>query len=435
VTDSGEFEADIYGLPVREGTDRHNGREPLETIVDRFLSDLRHGGQPDVEAYVRGAPHLADQLRELLPLAGAMERWKADQDLAPTRRSMPTQRRFEWLGNCRVRREIGRGGMGVVYEAEQHPSGRRVAVKVLPWRFPRSSLWREQFEQEARTASRLQHPHIVPVYEFGEQDGWCYYVMRLVEGVGLDRLIRLLREGDGSVSAEQVRRLFKGDNVVASLRDADPHSASRSGSRSRSDRTTLPELERIVRRNAWPQLVKIGIQVAQALRYAHQQGTLHRDIKPANLLVDSAGSVWVTDFGVAIHAGEWIKSPEPDVAGTLRYLAPEQWDGLVDVRSDVYSLGVTLYELLTLQPAFDAPDRSALIRQLREVAPPRPRAVNPAVPRDLERIVLKAMARDPDERHRSVDELMGELIAFNQRSAAERGTSLLWRMWKAIRGR
>jgi serine/threonine protein kinase len=101
----------------------------------------------------------------------------------------------------------------------------------------------------------------------------------------------------------------------------------------------------------------------------------------------------------------------------------------------VYSLGVTLYELFALQPAFDAPDRSALIRQLREVAPPRPRAINPAVPRDLERIVLKAMARDPDKRHRSVDELMGELIAFNQRSAAERGKSLLGRMWKALRGR
>jgi serine/threonine protein kinase len=415
-TDSGEFEADIYGLPVREGTDRHNGREPLETIVDRFLGELRNGQQPDIEACVRRAPHLAEQLRELLPLAGAMERWKADQDLSPARRSMPAQRRFEWLGNCRIRREIGRGGMGVVYEAEQHPSGRRVAVKVLPWRFPRSSLWREQFEQEARTAARLQHPHIVPVFEFGEQDGWCYYVMRLVEGVGLDRLIRLLREGDGSVSADQVRQLFNGENAVAS----------------RSGATISAETERILRRNAWPQLVKIGIQVAQALRYAHQQGTLHRDIKPANLLVDSAGSVWVTDFGVAIHAGEWIKSPEPDVAGTLRYLAPEQWDGRVDVRSDVYSLGVTLYELLTLQPAFDAPDRSALIRQLREVAPPRPRAVNPAVPRDLERIVLKAMARDPDERHRSVDELMGELIAFNQRSAAERGTSVLGRLWSLL---
>jgi serine/threonine protein kinase len=324
--------------------------------------------------------------------------------------------------------------MGVVYEAEQHPSGRRVAVKVLPWRFPKSSLWREQFEQEARTASRLQHPHIVPVYEFGEQDGWCYYVMRLVEGVGLDRLIRLLREGDGSISADQVRRLFKGEmekgTGVFSTGNR-PDSTSRA-----TEKTPVPfSGERILRRDAWPQLVKIGIQVAQALRHAHQQGTLHRDIKPANLLVDSAGSVWVTDFGVAVHADDWIKSAEPDVAGTLRYLAPEQWDGRVDVRSDIYSLGVTLYELLTLQPAFDAADRRALMKQLREVAPPRPRSVNPAIPRDLERIVLKAMAREPDERHRSVDELMGELIDFNRRSAAALGTSVLQRMWKALRGR
>lgn len=431
MTDSGEFDADIYGLPVREGPGRTGAREPLEAVVERFLEELRHGGTPDVETYVRRSPHLADQLRELLPLCGAMERWKSDQDLAPARRAMPLQRRFEWLGNCRIRREIGRGGMGVVYEAEQHPSGRRVAVKVLPWRFPKSSQWREQFEQEARTAARLQHPHIVPVFQFGEQDGWCYYVMRLVEGVGLDRLIRLLREGDGSISAEQVRQLFKGVPEKGTGVFSAPSAAA--PVRPAAEKTPVPfSGERILRRDAWPQLVKIGIQVAQALRYAHQQGTLHRDIKPANLLLDAAGAVWVTDFGVAVHADEWIKSTEPDVAGTLRYLAPEQWDGKVDARSDVYSLGVTLYELLTLQPAFDAPDRSALIKQLREDASPRLRAVNPAVPRDLERIVLNAMARDPDERHRSVDELMGDLIGFNQRSAAAQGATGVRRLWNAL---
>lgn len=414
--DSSAFEADIYGLPQRSPSGGSSPQEPVEQVISRFLDELRAGRSPSIDAYSRRHPAFAEQLRELLPLVAAMEQWKSAQEPAPGPPAMPEDVQLERLGRCRVLREIGRGGMGIVYEAEQEPFQRRVAVKVLPWRSPSAAQLRERFEREARTAAGLHHPHIVPVFEFGEQDGWCYYVMHLVEGIGIDWIIRLLREPEGAVRAERIRELFVGGTAEA---------GSRSARRTRD--------RRILRRDGWLQLARIGIQVAQALQYSHARGILHRDIKPGNLLVDCRGSVWVTDFGLALETDQVLQSSAPNLAGTLRYLAPEQLDGTVDRRSDIYALGVTLYELCTLQPLFEAPNRETLVQRIRQDAPRPPRAVHAAIPADLERIILKAIAKDPVRRYGTADELLRDLMRFTQGQPVEGAAAERSRIWPPFR--
>ena len=171
----------------------------------------------------------------------------------------------------------------------------------------------------------------------------------------------------------------------------------------------------------------IGRQAAEALVHAHARGVIHRDIKPSNLLLDTDGVVWVTDFGLAKAEDDGL-TQTGDVLGTIRYMAPERFRGEADPRSDVYALGLTLYELLTLRPAFDSPNRLALIEQVKNVDPPRPRSIDPRIPLDLETIVLKAIEKDPKARYASADAMSEDLRRFladepiraRQVSAAER---------------
>ncbi len=173
-------------------------------------------------------------------------------------------------------------------------------------------------------------------------------------------------------------------------------------------------------------IARIGLQVAEALGYAHDQGVLHRDIKPSNLLMDGEGTVWVLDFGLAKAEGMGEQSASRDIVGTLRYMAPERFDGRSDRRGDVYGLGITLYELLTLRPAFDAGQQSALIHQILHGTPTSPRHVDRRIPRDLETIVLKAMAKEPSARYASAHALGEDLRRFleNRTILARRSTSL-----------
>src|SRR5206468_3427793 len=163
----------------------------------------------------------------------------------------------------------------------------------------------------------------------------------------------------------------------------------------------------------WQSVAEVGMQVADALAHAASQGILHRDIKPSNLLLDDTGNVSVTDFGLAKAASDSDDLTHTgDIVGTLRYMAPERFNGQGDLRSDVYSLGLTLYELLTLRPAFDEADRNKLIKQVMHDEPGRPRKPNPAVPRDLETVVLKAIAREPAHRYQTPAEFAGDLKRF-----------------------
>jgi serine/threonine protein kinase len=412
VPETPNFEAGFYGLPVPQHAPRVTGREPLEVVASEFLGALRSADRPEIDHYVRQHPDLADEIRELFPVLAALEDWKFYRERTSfEHRSLETLTN-EIFGNFRIVREVGRGGMGIVFEGQEQTTKRRVAIKVIP--FLQSTRLRESFEREARTAARLRHPHIVPVFAFGEQDGLCYYIMRLIEGVGLDWLIQQL----GAEPVVLPRHISAQFAAPVELNRPETEHGRRSAPSqvaSTSEFTTLhqsPAFAAGLRRDSWVEIARIGAQVAHALHYAHQQGTLHRDIKPANLLLDANGRIWITDFGLA-HSTEGLGMHQSSqTAGTLRYLAPEQFSGRVDFRSDLYSLGVTLFELLTHTPAFQARDRQSLIAAITQSSLPKPRSLNPQIPRDLEAVILKATAKEPGARYASAAELWADLMRF-----------------------
>src|SRR5581483_1215089 len=187
-------------------------------------------------------------------------------------------------------------------------------------------------------------------------------------------------------------------------------------------------------RSYWQGVARIGIQVAEALAHAHGQGTLHRDIKPSNLLLDAQGTVWVTDFGLAQVSEGGSLTGTGEVVGTLRYIPPERFTGRSDARGDVYSLGLTMYELLTLRPAFGGDERHRLLERILHEEPPRPRQLDPVIPRDLETIVLKAIAKEPAHRYQTAAELADDLRRFlEDRPVKARRASAVERLWRWAR--
>ncbi len=428
------------------------------------------------------------------------------------------------LGDYRILREIGRGGMGVVYEAEQVSLGRRVALKVLPGQVSRDRLVEERFRREAKAAARLHHTNIVPVFDVGQDGDVRFYAMQFIQGMGLDAVItelQPLRErgssqfkikapsegqsvgprGEQTAQCVQAPTLSEGVEVSAVLQyiltgrldpgnqspelaGASPSMLARAlaaglatpagtGAERRSagfdpaptptgtesatavgatgphrphppapallpsappssSSAILPggsQLSSVEsgRRAFFRSLAQIGRQVAGGLAYAHARGVVHRDIKPANLLLDTEGVVWIADFGLAKGEDEAL-TQSGDILGTLRYMAPERFQGQGDARADIYALGLTLYELLTLRPGFDSPDRLKLIEQIKNEEPPKPRSIDARIPRDLETIVLKAIEKDPKARYQSAQAmgedlgrfLADEPIKARQVSAAER---------------
>jgi WD40 repeat protein/tRNA A-37 threonylcarbamoyl transferase component Bud32 len=305
------------------------------------------------------------------------------------------------VGDYWILREVGRGGMGVVYEAEQVSLGRRVALKVIPRHRAGEQKALERFRREARAAARLHHTNIVPVFETGRDGDVVYYAMQFIDGQGLDTII------EQAAGARQREKSLA--RVAVSL---DP-STSR-----------LPYYRGVA---------LIGHQAAAGLAFAHARGVLHRDIKPSNLLLDTAGVVWITDFGLAKSKDESL-TRTGDILGTIRYMAPERFRGEGDARADVYALGLTLYELITLRPAFGSFDCPTLMELIKEVDPIRPRAIDEQVPRDLETVVLKAIDKDPNRRYPSADALAQDLRRFlDDEPVRARRTSALERVWRSCR--
>jgi WD40 repeat protein/tetratricopeptide (TPR) repeat protein len=413
-------------------------------LVAEWRARVRRGERPDLDDYVNRYPELAESIRRLFPTVVVLEDLKAEAaDLtgtASTAGGLAVAPRLERLGDFRILREVGRGGMGVVYEAEQESLGRRVALKVLPAGALLDPRHPRRFQREARSAARLHHTNIVPVFGVGEQDGVLYYVMQFIPGLGLDKVLAELRrlkqprpgsgtgaatgppppDGAGGLSVADVARSLLTGPAPGPPPEPSPGADRSPGSLPSADAPAAADLPPgavgLVRPGVpyWQSVARMGAQVADALEHAAAQGVLHRDIKPSNLLLDTHGNVWVTDFGLAKSAaadGEDL-THTGDIVGTLRYMAPERFDGRSDVRSDLYSLGLTLYELLVQQPAFAETDRSKLIRQVTTQEPARPRKINPAVPRDLETIVLKAIARDPAHRYAQPAELAADLQRF-----------------------
>lgn len=404
-SDEENTEADLVGLPLRHTS---RGRDPLEEVASRFLEALRRGESLDLDCFIQQYPHLEAELREFLPVIAAMEGWKAAKEVEVSKTPLPEEFQISHLGDCRIIREIARGGMGVVFEAEQAPLGRRVAVKLLPWKFGEDSRWGNQFLDEARIAARLQHPNIVPVFDFGQQDRRFYYVMLLIEGVGFDHVISRLRADEQPVDIEQLIFDVRGPNFGAA-----------------HELPGMPNPPRLLRRNHWVQIVKLIAQVTSAIRYAHQQGVLHRDLKPGNLLLDRYGKCWVADFGLAVGRDPAWEADRGTTAGTLRYMAPEQLSGLVDEQTDLYALGATLYELCTLQPAIPESEPRSLLKAVLEQKIPPPRSLNSEIPAELEAIILKLMHPEPHKRYLRAEHVYRDLLRFLE--SASHSSANLWK--------
>ncbi len=469
----------------------------FDELAEEFSERYRRGERPTVEEYVDRLPEMANEVREMFPALVEVEQLERDarDDALKQQPSLP---RFKELGDYRLVREVGRGGMGVVYEAEQISLGRRVALKVLPDRVAGDRKALARFRREAKAAGRLHHTNIVPVFEVGQQGDIAYYAMQFIQGQGLNEVIHELRRlrkaaGDpvvhdqvhpGSMATLQSGSTSQNE-FVASLRDrkleraaesllsgrlategpkspgdvdfaptelagtdpSDPDAASDRVARKQgqsvpastppaglSSSAVLPGGTAVSkidssgsRRPFFRSVAQIGRQAAQGLAYAHSRGVIHRDIKPSNVLLDTSGIVWITDFGLAKAEDDGL-TLTGDTLGTIRYMAPERFRGEGDARADIYALGLTLYELLTLRPAFAMLDRLNLTERIKSKEPTRPRSLDARIPRDLETIVLKAIEKDPKERYVTAEAMAEDLRRFlddepiqaRRASAAER---------------
>jgi eukaryotic-like serine/threonine-protein kinase len=354
------------------GSPSTDERHPLELLADEYAERLRWGESPTIEEYEHRFPELRLQIRRLFPSIALFERVSEQEQvrIRTVRNSLrhPMLQR-EAIGDFRIVREIGRGGMGVVYEAVQQSLKRRIALKVLGPGFAPTPKQLHRFRRESEAVARLHHTNIVPIFGVGEDDGIHYFAMQLIEGIPLSE-IRSEGEGEG---------------------------------------TTHPEFLAAFRHDfRW--MASLAAQVADALSYAHQHGVLHRDVKPSNLLLDRRGEVWITDFGLAKMTERQDLTQTGDLVGTLSYMAPEQLEGKSDARTDIYGLGLTLFELVTGKPAF--PPTESLMERLQRHRFPMPRSLRGDVPRDLETIILKATAQDPAARYETAADLAEDLRRF-----------------------
>jgi serine/threonine-protein kinase len=368
--------AELPSGPIADQTDTDDSQldEDLAVLVTE-LTDRLHQGQPvdlhqvcSEHPLCRQNPLLADELRAIwgtiivtdaigsheVRLMGDSSSTTSDSNV--WRMSLPCN-----FGDYRLIEEVGRGGMGVVYRAEQVGLGRQVAVKMILKDQLASESERQRFFAEARATARLQHAGIVPVYDVGEIDARPYFAMQYIQGRTLQELINT-----NSIDERQS--------------------------------------------------VRIVAMIAEAVDFAHQNGILHRDIKPSNILVDSNGIARLTDFGLAKHtdAGESLTRTGV-VLGTPSYMSPEQASGRmgnISPASDVYSLGSVLYHALTGRPPFVAKTTMDMLLQVMEQDPPSARLLNPKIDRDLEMVLVRCLQKPPDLRYPSAAKLASDLNAY-----------------------
>lgn len=416
----------LQGLPEPVDESGLRSREPFEILATQFSEELRQGLRPSIELYARRYPPHAERIREIFPVLAMLEQARSEKESAAFRYNMPDTFPFTSIGGCDLLCELGRGGMGIVFQARDEQSGHIVAVKVLPWRVSIAPEWKQRFENEAKIAARLRHRNIVPVFRSGIDRGYCFCVMQFVDGVGLDEIIQRLQQSDGVVYQDEILRTQQdrpsGFVRSGQLRQGPDEQQMVSGD---SD----PARRRRLTKDAWNSLARIAVQIAQAVRAAHAEGVVHNDIKPANVLLDGEGRVWVADFGLsqwspqAGHGSLLYRIPSGNpaedqsdhprrLAGTLRYMAPERLLGQSDARSDIYSAGMTLYELTVLRPAFPETNSESLIRAILETEPPAPRSIVRGMPVDLETVILNCIARSPADRYQTADAFLADLLVF-----------------------
>jgi serine/threonine protein kinase/WD40 repeat protein/Flp pilus assembly protein TadD len=395
--------------------------DPVGPLADEFIARHRRGEGPSVSEYAERYPEHAARIKQLFPMLLAMEEAGGDASVSATLAPAPlggewAGPRLDRVGGYRLLREIGRGGMGIVYEAEQVALGRHVALKVLPLHAARDGSGLERFRLEARAAARLHHTNIVPVYEVGQDGDAYFYAMQYIVGQPLDQVldeVRKLREASGGVDPRRDDGAAVAHSLLAGLPAPPPSGAAPTAP---APSVTLPGRagateDRSARRAYYRSVARVGAQVAQALDYAHKEGVIHRDVKPSNLLLDADGRVWVTDFGLAKTDGTAL-TQTGDIVGTVRYMAPERFNGWSDPRSDIYSLGLTLYEMLALRPAYDESEQMKLMQQVLNHDPAPLRRLDPQLPRDLETIIAKATDREPSRRYQTAAEFGADLQRF-----------------------
>jgi tetratricopeptide (TPR) repeat protein len=406
--------------PIAPAGASRSAEHGLAELVEAISARLEAGEAIDVSACVAAHPEHADELRRLLPALQVLADFSrsGSASVPPPALGVETAVAAGRLGDFDIVREVGRGGMGIVYEAEQVSLGRRVALKVLPFAATLDPRQLQRFHTEARAAAGLHHTNIVPVYAVGCERGVHYYAMQFIDGRTLADFIAERRGGPPS--------------QVPTTPEADAAAATTSPPAAQATSPAPRDAAYFRRVAEW------GIQAAEALDCAHAVGVVHRDVKPANLLVDGSGRLWVTDFGLAQVQSDARLTMTGDLVGTLRYMSLEQALGkrvVIDHRTDIYSLGATLYELLTLQPAFDGADREELLRQIAFEEPRRPRRLNKAIPAELETIVLKSLETNPAERYSTAQELADDLgrwlrdepIRARRPSLVQRARKWCWR--------
>ncbi len=411
--------------------------------LESYMAALEAGQPPDPQNYLARHADIAETLAVCLEglelvrlMSPRLQPAGEEPPPGPMARTAEVQPEGP-LGDFRILREVGRGGMGVVYEAEQVSLGRRVALKVLPFAAALDPRNLQRFKNEAHAAAQLHHTNMVPVYYVGCERGTHFYAMQFIDGQTLAGAIADLRL--------QIADLKKPAGAIADLRlqiadlkkpanDADatraypaPAAEAICNLKSAICNPTVVALstERSIKSPAFFRTVaQLGIQAAEALDHAHQVGIVHRDVKPGNLMVENSPlaphssplRLWVTDFGLAhMQHAEGAITMSGDLIGTLRYMSPEQALAkrvIIDHRTDIYSLGATLYELLTLEPVFTGRDRQELLRQIAFEEPRPPRRLNKAIPVELETIVLKALEKNPADRYATAQELADDLRRF-----------------------
>jgi tetratricopeptide (TPR) repeat protein len=371
--------------------------DQADAAIADWLEAEEAGQAVDPDEFLAQHPDVASELKTFFADRQGFQRLVAR--IAPVEKPLPsspapptTARR---LGEFEILREIGRGGMGIVYEARQESLSRTVALKVLAAGCCPDERSVQRFRREAEAAALLHHPHIVPIFATGEDSGTYYYAMELIAGPSLDRLLELLPHEPWP--------------PVATVSPLTPAGV-----------------------DFYRNVARLMAEAANALHHAHEKGIIHRDVKPSNLLLAPDGRLCVSDFGLARVLEQPGLTVSGDLVGSPSYMSPEQAAGrvLVDRRTDIYSLGTTLYELLTLRPPFVGERRDEVLVKIVHDDPLPPSRLNRQVPPELEIICLKAIEKDPQRRYQTAAEFSRDLQNYlDGRPIAARRAGWLQRAW------